>query len=224
MLPAAVVTRRARNGRCVVGMKSDPMFRTGDAGFNRRHWRGGDWVARPIKRKSERFAERGECTLGGVGFSRLEGRVVNLTGRGAATFTRSMTFPDDCCAVRVHRYPDTGRVDRKKRSSIFARKYATGLDRFPIPAVESEDPVRFRDRVPSLNVGERPAIRLRVYGRSGGRDCAAAPSPVLPRAHQRVLTLKTGSGLDRATPSISAPPLSSLSSPCRSSRGALGCQ
>lgn len=83
---------------------------------------------------------------------------MNLTGRGAATFTRSMTFPDNCCAVRMDRYPDTGRVDRKKRSSIFARKYATGLDRFPIPAVKPENPISFRDRVPPLNLGERPAI------------------------------------------------------------------
>ena len=69
-----------------------------------------------------------------------------------------MTFADDCYAARIDRYPDTGRVDRKKRSSIFPREHATGLDRFPIRAIESEDPVRLRDRVPSLNVGERPAI------------------------------------------------------------------
>jgi hypothetical protein len=117
-------------------MKSESMIRT-DGGC--RYVCGG--VARSVERKSKRFAKRGQCAFGGVGFGCLECRIVNFTDRRAPTLARSMTFADDGCALGVNRYPDSGCVDRNKQASDFTGQHATRLGRFPTPAIKAEDPV-----------------------------------------------------------------------------------
>ena len=53
-----------------------------------------------------------------------------------------------------------GEVDRQECAPIFAGKNATGLDRLPVPAIEPEDPVGLRNRVPTFDVGQLAAMGL----------------------------------------------------------------
>src|SRR5450759_3088633 len=120
-----------------------------------------------------------------------------------------MAFPNNGRAIRMNGDPDPGEVDRQECAPIFAGKHTAGLDRLPVPAIESEDPVCFRDGVPAFDIGKLAAMGLT------GADMTViqiAPQRLhlfCCEAHHRVLTLKTGSGFESATPAISAPCLSS---------------
>src|SRR6185369_3589193 len=68
MLPPAVETRWARYWRCVIGVKSEPLFWSNGRTLDRRHRWCANRIARPVECKTKRLAERGEGTFGGVGF------------------------------------------------------------------------------------------------------------------------------------------------------------
>src|SRR5664280_3868477 len=75
-------------------------------------------------------------------------------------FTGAMAFPNDGRAVRMYGDAHTGGVDRQESSPIFAGKNAFRFDRLPVPAVEPEDSVGFRDGVPAFDIGQFAAMCL----------------------------------------------------------------
>jgi hypothetical protein len=85
---------------------------------------------------------------------------VHLAGRCSAAFAGAMALTNDGCTIRMHGDPDPGEVDRQEGPAVLAGKDATGLDRLPVPPIEPEDPVGFRDRVPAFDVGQLAAMGL----------------------------------------------------------------
>ena len=71
-----------------------------------------------------------------------------------------MSFPDDGCAISLNGDPHFGDIDGDKGAVVLPRKHTTRFYRFAAPAVEAEDAVGFRDRVPALDVGELASIGL----------------------------------------------------------------
>src|SRR5665811_1917286 len=120
-----------------------------------------------------------------------------------------MALPNYGRAVRMHGYPDPGEVDRQEAPPVLAGKDATGLNRLPVPPVKSEDPVGLRDRVPALDIGQLTAMGLTGPDMTVIEIASQRLHLFCCEAHHRVLTLKTGSGFERVTPAISAPPLRS---------------
>ncbi len=149
---------------------------------------------------------------------------MHLAGRGAAALAGAMTFPDDGSAIGMDGQPHPGDIDRKESAAVLSRQHTAGFERLPAPAVKAEDPVGLRDGVPALQIGQFAAMGL------AGADKAtmgSAPQRLhlfCREAHHLVLTLKTGSGLARVTPVISAPCLRSANSPWRLRRGSRGSQ
>src|SRR5262245_25148569 len=178
----------------------------------------------PVKFKTKWFAERCQRSFGGVRFGSLERNVMHFGGRGPPPFSRAVAFAHNGRAIGVHGNAHLGRIDGQKRPSVFACQDAAGLYRLAVPGIKTKDAIGFRDREPAFDVGELTTI---------GHACADVPAvEAAPQrlhlfcreAHHRVLTLRTGSGSERATPLMSAPSLSSLSKPSRLSRGGTGCQ
>src|SRR5262245_42030729 len=134
-----------------------------------------------------------------------------------------MAFANDGCAVGPHRNPHPGSIDCKERPSIFTCEHTAGLDRLSIPAVKAKDSVGFRDRVPAFNIGELAPIGL-ACADIAVVEIAPERFDLFCREAHFVLTLRNGSGLERATPSISDPSLSSLIKTWRFNRGSPGCQ
>jgi hypothetical protein len=126
-----------------------------------RHWRGRLFFplcwrqfAVVIERQAKRITERGERALGGVGFGALERHVVDLAGRRAAAFTRSMTFANDRCAADIHGDPYLGNVNGEENAAVLSIEDAPGFDRLAAPAVEAKDSIGFGDRVPPPDKGQ----------------------------------------------------------------------
>ena len=97
-------------------------------------------------------------------------------------FAAAMAFADDCLPVCMHGDPHPGDIDREERAAVLSGQNAFGFNRLPVPAVEAEDAVGLRDRVPALEIGELPAMRLAGADIPGGWAGAAAPAPVLLRS------------------------------------------
>ena len=85
---------------------------------------------------------------------------MHLARRCSVAFTGAMAFPNDGRAIRMHGDPDPGDVDRQEGPAVFAGKHTAGLDRLPIPPVEPEDPIGFRDGVPAFDIGQLAAMGL----------------------------------------------------------------
>src|SRR6516165_4330327 len=122
-----------------------------------------------------------------------------------------MALAHDGCSLGLHGDAHLGDIDGKKRSTAFPRQDATRLDRLPAPGIKAKDAVGFRDRKPAFDIREVATI-----GRPRANVPAAEATPqrlhlLCCETHYFVLTLKTGSGLERVTPSMSVPSLSSLS-------------
>ena len=98
--------------------------------------------------------------LGGIGLGRLERDVVNLARRGAPAFSGAVALPDDGRLARLHRDPDLGGVDGQEIAAVLPGKHAAGFQALPVPAVEAEDAVGLRDRVPALDIAELPPVRF----------------------------------------------------------------
>ena len=149
---------------------------------------------------------------------------MHLAGGRPVAFPGAMALADDGRAVCMHGEPDPGCIDGEEGATVLAGKDAFGFNRLPIPAVKAEDPIGLRDGVPALDIGEFPAMGL------SGTDMGTVRLPpqrlqlFCRKAHQRVLTLKTGSGLERVAPATSAPPLRSLAKTWRLRRGSPGSQ
>ena len=93
-----------------------------------------------------------------------------------------MAFANDGRAVSVHRDPDPGDIDREEAPAVFAGEHTARFEGLSVPAVESEDSIGFRDRVPAFDVGELAAIGLARADMTADPGCAAAPAPVLLRS------------------------------------------
>lgn len=78
----------------------------------------------------------------------------------AATLTRTMTFADDSGPCRLHGNPDPGDIDRQKHAAAFPSEYASRLKGFAAPTIETEDPISFRDDVPTFKIRDLPTIGL----------------------------------------------------------------
>src|SRR5262244_3033494 len=116
-----------------------------------------------------------------------------------------MSLSNDRCAASLHRNPHTGRIDSNEGAAIFPGEDATGFNCLPAPAIKAENAVGFRNCIPSLDVRE-----LAPTGFAGADVTMIEVTPqcfhlFCREAHHFVLTLKTGSGFERATPAISAP-------------------
>ena len=78
VLPAAVVTRRPRDGSRIIRMETDTAIRLRLPGLRERGLLHHLCPAVPVEFKPERLAKGGERPFGGVGFRGLEGNVVDL--------------------------------------------------------------------------------------------------------------------------------------------------
>jgi hypothetical protein len=76
-----------------------------------------------------------------------------------------MAFPDDCWAIGLHGNTHPGDIDGEKGPAVFPGQHAFGFDDLPAPAVEPEDPIGLRDRVPALDIRELSTMDL-----AGNRD------------------------------------------------------
>ena len=135
-----------------------------------------------------------------------------------------MAFSDNRCPRCLDCNPHFGDIDGYEGATVLPRKDTTGVNRFSAPAIEPENPVGLRDREPALDIGELAAIGLAradlaaVEISPQGLYLALLKSPSPHPYAQNRLRIGEGNAFD------SAPPLSSLSSSCRFSLGALGCQ
>ena len=150
ILATTVVARRSRDRGRVVAGQADLMT------LIERLWLGGRILDRQrslpaaIERQAKGLAKCGQRPFGGIGFRDLEGDVVHLARGRPAAFAGAMAFPNDGCAVSVHRDPHPGDIDRQEGAAILAGQHAFRFDGLPVPAVEPEDSVGLRDRVPAL--------------------------------------------------------------------------
>ena len=71
-----------------------------------------------------------------------------------------MALTNDGRAIGMHGDPNSCDIDRQEGPTVLAGKDAFGFDRLPVPAIEPEDPVGFRDRVPALEIGQFAAMGL----------------------------------------------------------------
>ena len=71
-----------------------------------------------------------------------------------------MALTDDGCAIRLHGDAHPRGVDRQEGAAVLPGQHASGYDRLPAPAIEAENSVGLRDRVPALDIREFPAIGL----------------------------------------------------------------
>ena len=115
-------------------------------------------AALPIELKAKRFAEGCQRSFGGVGFSCLEGDIVDLTRGGTAAFSGAMAFSNDGGPFGMHGDAHPCDVDGEEGAAVFAGKDAAGFNRLPVPAIKSEYAVGFRDHEPTLYVRKLPAI------------------------------------------------------------------
>ena len=120
-----------------------------------------------------------------------------------------MALPNDGRAIGMYGDPDSGDIDRQEGPAVLAGKDAFGVDGLPVPAVKPEDPIGLRDRVPALEIGQFAAMGLTGADMAAIWVDAAAPVPVLLKSPSPCPHAQDRFGLDRATPSISAPCLSS---------------
>ena len=120
-------------------------------------------------------------------------------GRSVA-FTGAVALTNNGHTVRMNGDPHPGDIDRQECASIFAGKNAFGFDGFPVPAVKAEDPVGLRDGVPAFEIGQLPAMGLPGPDVGAVRLTPQRLQLFCREAHHRVLTLRTGSGLERVAP------------------------
>ncbi len=85
---------------------------------------------------------------------------MNLARRGATAFARSMAFTNDGRAVCMYGDPHPRDVNGDEDPAVFTREHTAGFERLPAPAVESENPIGFRDRIPALQIGQLATIGL----------------------------------------------------------------
>ena len=145
--------------------------------------------SRSIKRQSERLSECGKRPFGGIGFRGLERDVVHFARRCATPFARAVAFPDDGCAIGVHGNAHPGDIDGEE-CSRGCHGLGTHLDStVSVPAIKPEDPVGFRDRVPTFDIGEfatmglaRADMRLSRSRRSACTCFAEKPITVSSRS------------------------------------------
>ena len=107
---------------------------------------------------------------------------MDLAGRGSSAFTGAVTFANDGRAIGMYRDAHSGDIDGEEGAAVFAREHAAGFKGLSAPAIEAEDPVGFRDRVPAFDVVRARGRWIRGCERDGDRDCVAAPVPVLLRS------------------------------------------
>ena len=166
-----------------------------------------------IELKSER------SPLGGVGLGSLKGCVVGFAWGGSPTFSRSMPLPYNRRSTGLNGDAHFRDVNGKECTEVLAREHTARIQGLAVQA--SKPKIRLASEIayqPSMYESSRPfASRVRMLRLLRPRRNACV-------CHHFVLTLNTGSGLERATPLIPAPPLRSLSSPCRSRRGSVGSQ
>src|SRR5262249_24133401 len=135
-----------------------------------------------------------------------------------------MAFADDDSAVRLNGNSNFCDVHGCKGATILPRQDATGFNSFTAPTIETKNAVGLRNCVPSLDVQKSAAMGLPSADLPTVEVALERYELFCREAHHLTLTLRTGSGLERETPSISTPVLSSLSSSWRLSRGVPGCQ
>jgi hypothetical protein len=128
--------------------------------FRARRFRGECSLSVPIQRQDKRLSERCKRAFGGICFCSLERDVVHLSGRRSSTLTRAVAFTNDGRTIGVHGDPHFGDVDGEERSTVFTGQHTAGFKSLPVPAVEAEDPIGFRDRVPALDIGELATVGL----------------------------------------------------------------
>lgn len=68
------------------------------------------------------------------------------------TFAGTMPFANEGRAVCLHGEPNPRKVDCQETSAVFAGDDAFGLERFPAPPIEAENPVRLRNCVPTFDI------------------------------------------------------------------------
>lgn len=84
---------------------------------------------------------------------------MDFSRRCSSAFARAMAFTNYDRAIGVHRDPHSGDVDGEECSAVFTGEHATGFNG-PPPAVEPEDPIGYRDRVPAFNIREFASVGL----------------------------------------------------------------
>ena len=164
ILPTAIVMRRPRYWRCIVWVKAETRMLTG-------HLRAvGVAVfaaAFSIQLKSERLTESRQGSFGGICFSCLESDVVHFTRRDAAAFARAVAFTNNGCSIGLHSNPHSSDIDGQECAAVFACQHTAGFDGLSVPTIKAKDPVGFRDRVPSFDVGELASVGLARADRAG---------------------------------------------------------
>src|SRR5262249_51439211 len=106
------------------------------------------------------FDKGGNASFGRVGFGGLQGDVVNFPWRRTATFSGTVSFSNDGCTAGLDRDPHFSDIDGDKGAAIFSGQHAARFHRLSVPAIKPEDAVGLRDREPTFDIGEFPAINL----------------------------------------------------------------
>ena len=122
-----MVKRRSRNWGRIVRMKSDARRRI--KCFRRGEWGrlGEGSVTVTIKFKPKASTESCQGSFGRIGFSGLEGNVVDFTRRCAPSFAGAVPFTNDGCTVCMDGDADPSDVDRQKATAVLTRQNAAGL-------------------------------------------------------------------------------------------------
>src|SRR4029078_8775549 len=118
-------------------------------------------------------------------------------------------------AVRQDGDAHLGDIDRGAMSAIFPGKDAAGLNGFTAPTVKAKYAVGLGNRQPAFDIRELAAVCLARANMPSVQVTLQGGKLFDREAHHFTLTLRTGSGLDRATPSIAAPVLRSPNKSCR---------
>src|SRR5262245_1885877 len=110
----------------------------------------------------------------------------------------------------MHSNAHFGGIDREDRAAIFPRQDTPSFHGLPAPGIEAKDTVGFRDRIPAFDIGQLAPVHFAPANVPAAEATPQRLHLFCCETHHRVLTLRTGSGSDKATPLISAPSLSSL--------------
>src|SRR3974377_1042847 len=76
----------------------------------------------------------------------------------ASAFPAAMTLANNARPIGLHGQSYPCDIDGKEDALILSGEHTTGLDGLSRPAIKAKDAVGLRDRVPTLEITELPAI------------------------------------------------------------------
>src|SRR6478609_5475621 len=155
MVATAVVVRRPWDWSCIVRVQTDTRL-----GWRtlyryrpdcRRACRNSILIL-AIELKPEWSAKSRQRPFRGVSFRGLERRIVYLAWGSATALSCSVPLANNRCSISLNGDAHFREVDSEERAPVLARQHTPRINCLAAPRIETEDPIGFGDRIPSLNI------------------------------------------------------------------------